>query len=162
MSEVCSTPWSQENKISQKNSVVYIPQWRRLHSVYHTAESGSAVCIIPRSQAPQCASHRGRKSHGTLRFKANTLLRVARTIQPYGINLLAHLPVTQLSLSLSPHLLQWYYYNSQLHMFTLRISSLSSQWKRTFPPTFYTGILLKLPLSRILPPRAIKALQHTK
>ena len=31
----------------------------------HTAESSSTVCIIPGSQAPQSASHRGVKLHTT-------------------------------------------------------------------------------------------------
>ena len=34
---------------------------KKLHSVHPTAESYSAVCIIPRSQAQRCASHRGVK-----------------------------------------------------------------------------------------------------
>ena len=33
-------------------------------SVHHTAESDSAVCILPRSKAPRCASHRGVKLLG--------------------------------------------------------------------------------------------------
>ena len=32
-----------------------------LRGVLHNSESDSAVCIIPQSQAPQCASHRGVK-----------------------------------------------------------------------------------------------------
>ena len=31
----------------------------RLRGVHHPAESDSAVCIIPRSQTPRCASHCG-------------------------------------------------------------------------------------------------------
>ena len=33
--------------------------FKKLLSVHHTAESSSAVCIIPRSQAPRCASYPG-------------------------------------------------------------------------------------------------------
>ena len=32
---------------------------KKLSGVHPTAESDSAVCIIPRSQTPQCASYRG-------------------------------------------------------------------------------------------------------
>ena len=32
--------------------------FKQFRGVHHTAESSSRVCIIPRSQAPQCASHR--------------------------------------------------------------------------------------------------------
>ena len=38
-----------------------IPIFKELHSVHHTVESSSAVCIVPWSQAPRCASHRGVK-----------------------------------------------------------------------------------------------------
>ena len=31
---------------------------KKLHGVHHTAELDSAVCILPRSQTPWCASHR--------------------------------------------------------------------------------------------------------
>ena len=40
---------------------------------HHTAESSSAVCIIPRSQAPQCASHSRVKMH-TAESEAKILL----------------------------------------------------------------------------------------
>ena len=38
--------------------------FKKLSGVHHTAESSSAVCIISRSQAPWCASHRRVKLRG--------------------------------------------------------------------------------------------------
>ena len=42
---------------------VCIPPQSLQCASYHTAESSSAVCILPRSQAPLCASHHGVKLH---------------------------------------------------------------------------------------------------
>ena len=36
--------------------------FQKLCSVFHTASSDSAGCIIPRSQSPRCASHHGVKN----------------------------------------------------------------------------------------------------
>ena len=38
--------------------------FKKLCGVYHTAESSSEVCIILRSQTPQCASYGGVRLHG--------------------------------------------------------------------------------------------------
>ena len=37
---------------------------KKLRGVHHTAESSYAVCVPPRSQAPQCASYHGVKLRG--------------------------------------------------------------------------------------------------
>ena len=55
---VCITPRSQGHKISQKTLRCASHRRVRLRGVHHTAESSSAVCFLPQSQAPWCASHR--------------------------------------------------------------------------------------------------------
>ena len=54
---------SQTPRCASKGVVKCQKFLKNLCGVHHTEESSSAVCIIPQSQAPLCASHRGVKLH---------------------------------------------------------------------------------------------------
>ena len=53
---------------------------KKLCGVHPTAESDSAVCIIPRSQALQCASHRGVSNLPSVCFDGFEILHTAELV----------------------------------------------------------------------------------
>ena len=71
LKDVASTKTRKTTFSSQSDSAVcFLPRSQAPRCVHHTTESSSPVCFLPRSQAPRCAAHRRVKieNFGSLRL----------------------------------------------------------------------------------------------
>ena len=62
-------PRSQAPRCALLHRVKWPKFLKKICSVHHTVDSSAAMCIIPRSQVPRCASHCGVKLHSGARIK---------------------------------------------------------------------------------------------